>query len=53
VINLLLQGMSRKRIATEIGVSIHTLNGYIKDVYSRFEVHSQSEPIHRVMEGGG
>lgn len=53
VINLLLQGMGRKQIATEMGISIHTLNGYIKEVYARFEVHSQSELIRRFVEGDG
>jgi DNA-binding CsgD family transcriptional regulator len=53
VINLLLQGMGRKQIAGEMNISIHTLNGYIKDVYARFQVHSQSELIRRFVEGDG
>jgi DNA-binding CsgD family transcriptional regulator len=53
VINLLLQGMGRKQIATEMGISIHTLNDYIKDIYLRFDVHSQSELIRLFVEGDG
>lgn len=53
VVNLLLQGMSRKQIAAEMGISIHTLNGYIKDIYTRFDVHSQSDLIRRFVEGDG
>lgn len=53
VINLLLQGTCRKQIATEMGISIHTVGDYIKDVYLRFEVHSQSELIRRFVEGNG
>ena len=53
VTNLLLQGMSRKQVAAELGISVHTLNGYIKDLYARFEVHSQSELIRRFIEGEG
>ena len=53
VINLLLQGMGRKQIAAQMNISIHTVNDYIKDVYARFEVHSQSELIRRFVEGDG
>lgn len=53
VINLMLQGMSRKQIASEMGISIHTLNGYVKDIYARLGVHSQSELIRRFIEGDG
>ena len=53
VTNLMLQGMARKQIAAEIGISIHTLNGYVKDIYARFEVHSQSELIRCLAEGNG
>ncbi len=53
VVNLMLQGMSRKMIAAELGISVHTLNGYIKELYSRFGVHSQPELIRRFVEGGG
>lgn len=53
VINQLLQGMGRKQIATDMGISIHTLNGYVKEIYARFEVHSQSELIRRFVEGDG
>lgn len=53
VVNLMLQGMSRKQIASELGISIHTLNGYIKQLYSHFDVHSQPELIRRFVEGDG
>jgi DNA-binding CsgD family transcriptional regulator len=53
VTNLLLQGRARKDIADSMGISIHTLNGYIKDLYARFEVHSQGEFIRRFVEGDG
>ena len=53
VTNLLLQGRSRKNIAGHMKISVHTLNDYVKEVYSRFEVHSQSELIRRFVEGDG
>ena len=53
VINLLLQGMGRKQIAAQMGISIHTVNDYVKEVYSRFEVHSQSQLIRHFVQGDG
>ena len=53
VLNLLLQGRGRKQMALEIGISVHTLNGYVKDLYQRFGVHSQAELIRRFVDGDG
>ena len=53
VLNLLLQGRGRKQIASELGISINTVNGYAKDLYRRFDVHSQSELIRRFVDGDG
>lgn len=43
VSNLLSSGLSRKAIADELSISIHTLNGYIKEIYALFGVHSNVE----------
>lgn len=53
VLNLLLQGHGRKQIATQLGISINTVNGYAKELYRRFGVHSQAELIRRFVEGDG
>lgn len=53
VSNLLFQGWQRKKIADEIGISLHTLNGYVKEIYAHFGVHSQAELIRRFMDGDG
>ncbi len=53
VTNLLLQGMSRKLIAGELNISIHTVNDYVKDIFRRFETHSTGELIQRFRDGGG
>ncbi len=45
VTRLLIQGQTRKAIAAKIELSVHTVNDYIKDIYDRFKVHSQSELI--------
>jgi DNA-binding CsgD family transcriptional regulator len=51
VLNLLLQGLSRKEIATSIGVTEGTVNDYVKVVYKRFRVQSQSQLMNRFLRG--
>jgi DNA-binding CsgD family transcriptional regulator len=53
VTNLLVQGMGRKQIASELNLSVHTVNDYVKDIYARFEVHSQGQLVHRFLHGDG
>jgi len=43
VLNHLLQGLPRKQIAEVMGLSIHTINEYIRSLYARLNVHSQAE----------
>lgn len=42
VLNLLLEGHGRKFIAAEMGISIHTVSGYIKEIYAAFGVQSHA-----------
>lgn len=53
VMTLLVDGQSAKRIALHLGLSIHTVRGYIKDVYRHFGVSSRTELMHRFMVGDG
>ena len=53
LLNLMLLGLPRKQIAEKMGISVNTLSGYVKDIYERFRVHSQSELISRFVEGDG
>ncbi len=52
-LNLLLEGSSRKGIADSLGLSLHTVNGYVKDLYRHFKVQSQGELMHRFLCGDG
>jgi DNA-binding CsgD family transcriptional regulator len=52
-LNLLTSGASHKVIAAQMGISTHTLRGYIKTVYRHFGVHSQAELLHRFFRGNG
>lgn len=53
VLNALIQGWCRKKIAVHLGLSVHTVHGYIKAVFSHFGVHSQAELISRFSWGSG
>lgn len=49
VLNLLLDGMSRKQIAAHLNLSEHTVSGYAKDIYRHFGVHSHPELMKRFL----
>ena len=51
VLNLVLEGQSRKEMAATLGISTHTLDGYVKDIFRHFKVHSQAELIARFRSG--
>jgi len=53
VLNLVLEGQSRKEMAASLGISTHTLDGYVKDIFRHFQVHSQAELIARFRSGDG
>jgi len=46
----LLEGLPRKLIADRMGISIHTLNDYVKELYLHLGVHSHAELISRVRD---
>lgn len=52
VLNLLLEGHSRKMIASQLNLSIHTVSGYVKDIYGNFHVRSHAELMRRFTRGG-
>ena len=49
----LIQGMSYKRIAQQLGVSIDTVRSHIRSVYSKLKVHNVAEAVGRVRAGIG
>jgi DNA-binding CsgD family transcriptional regulator len=53
VLDLVLEGRARKDMAQELGISIHTLDGYVKDIFRHFNAHSQAELIARFRSGDG
>lgn len=53
VLNLLLEGFDRKTIADQLGISVHTVGDYCKEIYSHFAVSSQSALLARFFQGNG
>ena len=52
-LNLLLEGLTRKQIAGHLELSPHTIDGYVKEVFRHFRVHSQPALIARFQNGDG
>jgi len=52
-LNLLLEGQDRDQIATHLELSRHTVDGYVKDVFRFFDVHSQPALIARFQHSDG
>lgn len=52
-LNLLTQGQNRKQIASNMNISVNTVQGYIKEVYRLFGVNSQAELMNRFIVGNG
>lgn len=50
-LDLLLAGKCEKEIAEILGLSLHTVHGYVKGVYERLGVHSRSELFARFGSG--
>jgi len=53
VFTQLLHGHSRKKIAADLGLSVHTVNDYIKTLFTHFGVRSTPELLARFRLGDG
>ncbi len=53
VLVMLMVGRTRKSIAHDLGLSIHTVGDYIKDIYTHFGVSGRVDLMHRFMSGDG
>lgn len=53
LLNQLVQGHSRKAIASALRLSENTVHGYVKEIFRHFGVHSQAELINRLTHGDG
>jgi DNA-binding CsgD family transcriptional regulator len=53
ILNQLVHGRPRKDIAADLGISPHTVNDYIKQIFRHFGVRSHLELIARLRHGDG
>lgn len=53
ILDLLLQSYGRKEIAKRLGISLNTVQGYIKTIYLHFGVHSHAELLRQYFQTRG
>lgn len=53
ILNHLVTGRSRKEIAADLGISLHTVNDYVKQIFRHFGVHSRAQLASRLRNGDG
>lgn len=52
VLRELMNGSSEKQIAHKLGMSIHTVHDYVKQLHHRFGVNSRGELLNRFLPRG-
>jgi DNA-binding CsgD family transcriptional regulator len=52
-LNLLLEGQNRKSIAAHLNISLNTVQGYIRQIYTFFGVTSHFQLVRRFQQGNG
>ncbi len=53
VLNLMIEGWSRKQVAHQLGLAENTIHGYVKEIYRHYGVHSHAELVKRFSKGDG
>ena len=51
ILRSLVEGMSYKMVAATCFISIDTVNGHIKNIYKKLQVHSKSEAVAKAIRG--
>ena len=51
ILKCLVDGMSYKMIADTCFISVDTVNGHIKNIYKKLQVHSKSEAVAKAIKG--
>lgn len=49
LLQLMVDGRSRKAVSKELGVSVHTVAFHLRRVYEKLEVHSRSEAVAKAL----
>ena len=53
ILSQIVAGRARKEIAADLGLSLHTVNDYIKQIFKHFDVHSQTQLVAKLRNGDG
>ena len=51
ILKCLVEGMSYKLIADTCFISADTVNGHIKNIYKKLQVHSKGEAVAKAIKG--
>jgi len=50
ILQLLVQGDPKKQIAHDMGISFHTVDTHLRNIYTKLQVHSRSEAVAKVLK---
>ena len=50
ILHLLIQGNPKKQIAHDLGVSFHTVDTHLRNIYAKLQVHSRSEAVAKALK---
>lgn len=53
LLNLLAKGYSNKEIASDLLLSVETINGYLKNIYEKMHVHCRAQAVARYLSSQG
>lgn len=49
LLKLFVEGHNYKTAATELGVSVNTINFHVRNIYEKLQVHSRSEAVAKAL----
>lgn len=50
ILQLLVDGLKMKRIATELNLSYHTISNHLRNIYHKLHVHSRSSAVAKALQ---
>lgn len=50
ILQLLVQGDPKKQIAHDLGISFHTVDTHLRNIYAKLQVHSRSEAVAKALK---
>ena len=50
ILQLLVEGYPKKQIAYDLGISFHTVDRHLRNIYTKLQVHSRSEAVAKALK---